>query len=111
MYHYLRKMFSKTQNLRKVHRTVSGLDSQHIASGNYLYKNFSKTDVKKHFREAAESLKLLNIYGPGSCNRDLTKTPHPSCQMPSDLSVPVKENSPQPSSQKNSSSPPEKSFP
>jgi len=133
MYHYLRKMFSKPQNLRQVHRTVSGLDSQHITSGNYLYKNFSKTDVKKHFREAADSLKLLNIYGPGSFNRpsphnppphslfdkwrcghsctDLTKTSHPSYQKPSDPSVPAKENSPQPASQKNSSSPPEKSSP
>ena len=127
MYHYLRRLFSKPQNLRQVHRTVSGLDSQHIASGNYLSKNFSKSDLKKHFREAAESLKLLNIYGPGSCNRisphdppprslfnvwngglwstDLSKTPHPSYQKPSDPSVPVKENSPLPASQKNSSFP------
>ena len=133
MFRYLRKMFFKPKNLRQVQRTISGIDPQHIASGNYLSKNFSKSDLNKHFREAAESLKLLNIYGPGSYNRipppenpahsfisilggglwytDLTKTQHPSCQKPSDPSVPVKENSPQPASQKNSSSPPMKSSP
>ena len=29
-------------NGRKLQRTVSGLDPQHIASGSYLYKNFIK---------------------------------------------------------------------
>lgn len=134
MYHYLRKMFFKPTNLRQLQRTVSGLDRHHIESGNYLYKNFSKSDLKKHFEEAAESLKLLNIYGPGSFNRrpienhmparslinmlggglwsyGQSKTQHSSYQTPYCPSVPSKANSPRPASRKNLSSPPMKSSP
>jgi len=111
MYHYLRKMFSKPQNLRKLHRTVSGLDKNHIKTGNYLYQNFKKN----HLPEIAESLRLLNIFGPGSMHRHKNtefvdiwsggvwggvKTQHPSYQKPSDLSVLAKENSLPPASQK-----------
>ena len=59
MSHYIRKMFSKPQNLRQLHRTVSGLDKNHIKTGNYLYQNFKKN----HLPEIAESLQLLNIFG------------------------------------------------
>ena len=134
MFQYLRKMFFKPTNPRQLQRTVSGLDRHHIESGNYLYRNFSKSDLKKHFEEAAESLKLLNIYGPGSLNRtsienhtpsrsliDMlggglwssaqSKTPLPSCQTPYCPSVPSKANSLRPASQKNLSSPPMKSSP
>ena len=122
MSHYLRKMFSKPQNLRQLHRTVSGLDKDHIKTGNYLYQNFKKN----HLPEIAESLRLLNIFGPGSTYRpqhqnfvDIwsgsvwggIKTPHPSCRTPCCPSVPSKENSPPPASQKNSSCPPTKSSP
>ena len=122
MSHYLRKMFSKPQNLRQLHRTVSGLDKKHIETGNYMYKNFKKN----HLPEIAESLRLLNIFGPGSMHRHKNqnfvdiwggtvwgdiKTPHPSCQKPSDPSVLAKENSLPPASQKSSSCPPTKSSP
>ena len=109
MYHYLRKMFFKPANLRELHRTVSGLDRQHLESGNYLYKNFKKTWL----REMADSLSLLNIYGEGSLNRLAreTKTQHLSCQKPSGPSVLSKANSLQLASQKNSFSPPKISFP
>jgi len=122
MSHYIRKMFSKPQNLRQLHRTVSGLDKDHIKTGNYLYQNFKKN----HLPEIAESLQLLNIFGPGSLHRaqhqnfvDIwggtvwgdIKTPHPSRQKPSYPSPASKESSPQPASQKSSSCPPTKSSP
>ena len=122
MSHYLRKMFSKPQNLRQLHRTVSGLDKKHIETGNYMYKNFKKN----HLPEIAESLRLLNIFGAGSLRRPVhynfvdiwsgtlwgeIKTPHLSYQKPSDPSVLSKANNHQPASQKNSSSPPLKSSP
>ncbi len=122
MSHYLRKMFSKPQNLRQLHRTVSGLDKDHIKTGNYLYQNFKKN----HLPEIAESLRLLNIFGPGSTYRpqhqhfvDIwggsvwggIKTPHLSYQKQSYLSPVSKENSPPPASQKSSSCPPTKSSP
>ena len=125
MSHYLRKMFSKPQNLRQLHRTVSGLDKDHIKTGNYLYQNFKKN----HLPEIAESLRLLNIFGPGSLHRvqystkrtpqhqnfvDIwsdIKTPHPSYQKQSYPSPVSKENSPPPASQKSSSCPPTKSSP
>ena len=122
MSHYLRKMFSKPQNLRQLHRTVSGLDKKHIETGNYMYKNFKKN----HLPEIAESLRLLNIFGAGSSRRPVhhnfvdiwsgtlwgeIKTPHLSYQKPSDPSVLSKANNPPPVSQRNSSSPPLKSSP
>ena len=122
MSHYLRKMFSKPQNLRQLHRTVSGLDKKHIETGNYMYKNFKKN----HLPEIAESLRLLNIFGAGSFRRPVhhnfvdiwsgtlwgeIKTPHLSYQKPLDPSVLSKENNHPPASQKNSSSPPSKSSP
>ena len=130
MYHYIRKMFSKPQNLHKLHRTVSGLDKKHIETGNYIYQEFKH----KHLPEMAESMRLLNIFGPGSLHRvkystkcppqhqnfvDIwsgtvwgdIKTPHPPYQKPSYLSPVSKENSPPPSSQKSSSCPPVKSSP
>lgn len=111
MSHYFRKMFPKPQNLRKLHRTVSGLDKDHIKTGNYLYQHFKKN----HLPEIVESLRLLNIFGPGSMHGHNTtefvdiwsggvwggvKTQHPSYQKPSDLSVLAKENSLPPASQK-----------
>ena len=126
MYHYFRKMFSKPQNLHKLHRTVSGLDKKHIETGNYIYQEFKH----KHLPEIAESMRLLNIFGPGSLHRvqqrpqhqnfvDIwsgsvwgdIKTPHPSYQKQSYPSPVSKENSPPPSSQKSSACPPVKSSP
>ena len=65
MSHYLRRVFSKAKNVHKLHRTVSGLDKDHIKTGNYIYQNFKKN----HLPEIAESLRLLNIFGPGSMHR------------------------------------------
>jgi len=122
MYHYLHKIFSKPKNLRQLHRTISGLDKKHIETGNYMYKNFKKN----HLPEIAESLRLLNIFGPGIAQRiqrhnfiDIwggtlwgeIKTPHLSYQKPLDPSVLSKVNNRPHASQKNSSSPPSKSSP
>lgn len=126
MYRYLRQIFNKPNNVHRLHRTVSGLDKKHIEKGNYIYKNFKKN----HLPEIAESMRLLNIFGPGSLHRvqqrsqhlnfvDIwsgtlwgeIKTPHPPCQMPHHPSAPVTGNNPPLSSQKNSSSPPSKSSP
>ena len=122
MSHYLRKMFSKPQNLHQLHRTVSGLDKKHIETGNYMYKNFKKN----HLPEIAESLRLLNIFGAGSLRRPVhhnfvdiwsgtlwgeIKTPRLSYQRQSSPSVLSKENNHPPASQRNSSSPPLKSSP
>ena len=71
---HLRRAFASTAkkmpyNGRKIQRTVSGLDPQHIASGSYLYKNFikkqppnknlnpkKKKDIKKNVKSATEEL-------------------------------------------------------
>ena len=127
MFRYLRRMFaSHPDNPRQLQRTVSGLDPKHIASGNYIYKNF----IKNKLYPSLDSLKLLNIYGEGTLSRhpqqeplnskpfiDMwggglwSKTSHPSYQKPFHPSVLSKENSLPPASQKNSSSPPKKSSP
>lgn len=122
MYHYFRRVFSKPRNANQVQRTISGLDKKHIESGNYIYKKFKDN----HLPEIAESMRLLNIYGPGTANRrqqhnfvDIwsgtlwgeIKTLHPSYQKPCCPSVLSKENNPPPSSQKSSSFPPSKSSP
>ena len=124
MYHYLRRLLAGKTNTHCLHRTISGLDKHHVASGKYI-------DCKKPAEEIASSLKLLNIFGEGSLSRypppldyntyfinlwcgglyHPTKTPHLSYQKPSDPSVLSKENNHQPASRKNSSSPPSKSSP
>ena len=126
MYYYLRRLFaSRSINPRQLQRTVSGLDPQHIESGNYIYKNFIKN---KSPPPPLDSLKLLNIYGEGTLNRapfnphnysfiDIwggglwPKKQHPSNQKQCRSSDHSTNCSQPPASQKNSSSPPTKSSP
>ena len=127
MFHYLRRLFaSQPINPRQLQRTVSGLDRHHIESGNYIYKNF----IKNKLPSALDSLKLLNIYGEGTLNREpvemvpfidiwggglwthnIAKKPHPSFQKPNHPFSHSKGCNRPPASQKNSSSLPKKSSP
>lgn len=128
MYHYLRHIFSKGArhtNVRKVRRTISGLDRHHLASGNYVDNKSSNN----YLDAVANSLKLLNIYGEGTLKRipvdtdvrfiDIwsggighsIKIQHPSCQTFARPAVRVKASSPPHVSRKNSSFPRVKSSP
>ena len=63
---YLRRALASTAkkipyNGRKLQRTVSGLDPQHIASGSYLYKNFIKNQKYDTIRTRQKKwIKKLN---------------------------------------------------
>ena len=128
MYQYLRNIFSKGArhtNMRKVCRTISGLDRHHLASGSYVDNKSSNN----YLDAIANSLKLLNIYGEGTLKRipggtDVSfidiwsggighsiKIQHPSCRTFVRPAVPVTASSPQRVSRKNSSFPRVKSSP
>ena len=100
MFRSLQKIVSPTSHA--LQRTASGLDTKHLAAGNYLFKNF--------IRNNPEKAELLPYHGGGHM-MCLTKKPHPSNQKHCRSSDHSTNCSQPPASQKNSSSPPTKSSP